>query len=252
MIDRSRISILTICRNNLAGLKRTLDSVLQQDDAPDEVIVVDGASTDGTVEFLKTVQGIKWSSEPDNGISDAFNKALQNASGEWVLFLNSGDCLSNTAIIRKVRSKLSSLSSDIGVLCGNAQYYDQNHKRMLEIHSNPDVLAKYCAIAHQATFVRRDLHSQHLFNQQLNNGMDYDLWLRLRGVTDFESIDLIVSLCEWGGVSTDPRSAVHAILLEEAIRWVNFSKTRNLTLKNAFHVFLRSLYVSIKFALLRK
>ena len=252
-LNLPRISILTVTRENLLGLRRTMESIFEQSLQPAEIIVVDGASTDGTADYLGTFGAkIQWLSEPDAGISDAFNKALQKATGDWVIFLNSGDRFAEASTLATCQTILSALSSDIGVLCGRARYLDTSNIPVMEIHSDPECLERYCSIAHQATFVRRDLHSHYLFNMQLNNGMDYDLWLRLRNVTKFQVFDLLVSNCEWGGVSTDPRNAVHAILLEEAIRWVNFSKTRKLTLKKAFHIFLRSLYVRIKLALLRK
>ena len=88
-----RFTVVTICRNALAGLRRTVETVLGQRYLALEYWIVDGASTDGTVEYLRGLDARRVSvlSEPDRGISDAMNKGLSLASGEWVAFLHAGD-----------------------------------------------------------------------------------------------------------------------------------------------------------------
>ena len=88
------LSIITINYNNLVGLRRTVASVLAQSYKDFEYIVIDGASTDGSYEFLAQHSGIdQWISEPDKGVFQAMNKGIQHAHGEYCLFLNSGDTL---------------------------------------------------------------------------------------------------------------------------------------------------------------
>ncbi len=97
----SLISIVTINLNNSVGLQKTITSVLNQTVKPYEFIIVDGASIDGSVGIIKnqTSDGLKWTSEPDKGIYNAQNKGLQRVTGEYVLFLNSGDELVNAEIL---------------------------------------------------------------------------------------------------------------------------------------------------------
>ena len=87
------ISVITICFNNKAGLKRTLDSIAQQTLKPFELIVIDGGSTDGSVECIKQNEHIisYWVSEKDNGPYNAMNKGIERASGDFCIFMNSGD-----------------------------------------------------------------------------------------------------------------------------------------------------------------
>ncbi len=85
-------SIITVTRNHLSGLKATQSSLAQENTALFEWIVIDGASTDGTADYLATTNA-QWLSEPDNGIYDAMNKGLARARGDYVLFLNAGDTL---------------------------------------------------------------------------------------------------------------------------------------------------------------
>lgn len=94
-----RISIITICFNNAEGLKRTAASVRAILDLDVEWIVVDGNSTDETRDLLPSIGATSWVSEPDRGIYDAMNKGLKQCSGEFVMFLNSGDRLHSTSFI---------------------------------------------------------------------------------------------------------------------------------------------------------
>ena len=99
-----KLSIITINRNNAAGLRDTMQSVVSQTSRDFEYIVVDGASTDGSVEVIKELaplfgDGLKWLSEPDNGIFSAMNKGIRMAEGTYCLFLNSGDSLYNSQVV---------------------------------------------------------------------------------------------------------------------------------------------------------
>ena len=88
-----KISIITINYNNLKGLKRTIPSVLSQSYINYEYIVVDGGSNDGSKEYIASQQQniTQWISEKDNGVYNAMNKAVNMATGEYCLFMNSGD-----------------------------------------------------------------------------------------------------------------------------------------------------------------
>ena len=88
-----KLSIITINRNNAAGLRRTIESVVSQTYTEFEYIIIDGASTDESVDVIKEYADkiTFWVSEPDNGIYNAMNKGILKAKGEYLLFLNSGD-----------------------------------------------------------------------------------------------------------------------------------------------------------------
>ena len=92
------LSIITINRNNAAGLEKTMRSVAAQTCGDYEYVVIDGASTDNSVEVIRSYEAsfgdrLKWISEPDKGIYNAMNKGIRMASGKYLQFLNSGDCL---------------------------------------------------------------------------------------------------------------------------------------------------------------
>ena len=106
-IDTSVIAIVTINFNNLHGLINTLESINIQKDLNFEHIIIDGGSTDGSVEFLRNfnfAENIKEKiiSEPDKGIYDAMNKGIEASNAEYIMFLNSGDCfVSKTVVFQK-------------------------------------------------------------------------------------------------------------------------------------------------------
>jgi glycosyltransferase involved in cell wall biosynthesis len=99
----SKLSIITINYNNLEGLKRTVESVVSQTWREFEYIVIDGGSTDGSAEYIESQSEHidYWVSEPDKGIYNAMNKGIVKATGEYLLFLNSGDHLYDKEVIKE-------------------------------------------------------------------------------------------------------------------------------------------------------
>ena len=103
-----KLSIITINYNNLAGLRKTVESVLAQTYREFEYIVIDGASTDGSAEYVRA-QADKltyWVSEQDTGIYNAMNKGVRAATGEYVLMLNSGDFLVDEYVVERILPEL--------------------------------------------------------------------------------------------------------------------------------------------------
>lgn len=119
----TKLTIITINRNNVSGLERTLRSVAEQSSKDFEYIVIDGASTDGSVEVIQRFAPVfgdrfKWVSEPDAGIYNAQNKGIRIASGQYLEFLNSGDCLASDDVVEKMLVALGNESSP-AILYGN-------------------------------------------------------------------------------------------------------------------------------------
>jgi glycosyltransferase involved in cell wall biosynthesis len=99
-----KLSIITINYNNVKGLEKTINSVVNQSYNDFEYIIIDGGSTDGSVDIIKKHENkiVFWVSEPDNGIYDALNKGVKHSNGEYLLFLNGDDCLIDDAILQKI------------------------------------------------------------------------------------------------------------------------------------------------------
>ena len=109
-----KISVVTVCRNSSATLRDALDSVARQNRSGFEVehIVVDGGSSDGTVELLKGRNGVRWVSEPDRGTYDAMNKGIRMATGDVVGILNADDVLADDGILAAVADAFADESVD--------------------------------------------------------------------------------------------------------------------------------------------
>ena len=117
------LSIITINRNNAAGLEKTMRSVLSQTRTDYEYVVVDGASTDGSVEVIERLapafgDRLKWISEPDKGIYNAMNKGIGMATGEYIQILNSGDSLVSPEVVDKMYAALDK-ENHPSILYGN-------------------------------------------------------------------------------------------------------------------------------------
>jgi glycosyltransferase involved in cell wall biosynthesis len=101
-----KISIITVTYNSAATLPATIDSVLSQQGVELEYLIIDGASTDGTLEIIKQAaaqdERIRWVSEPDAGIYDAMNKGIRMASGEWLNFMNAGDTFFTHEVVESI------------------------------------------------------------------------------------------------------------------------------------------------------
>ena len=141
------LSIITINRNNAAGLERTMNSVLSQSRSDFEYVVVDGASTDNSIEVIRrfAVQfgnRLKWISEPDKGIYNAMNKGIGMATGDYLEFLNSGDCLVADDVVSKMFTALKKEGFP-SVIYGN----------MLKNLPNGKILKDKCFAGQEITFL---------------------------------------------------------------------------------------------------
>ena len=195
------VSIITPVRNAAATLERTLSSVLAQNYPAIETVVVDGASTDGTLDILRRHDRDLdcWISEPDDGISDAFNKGIALASGEIMGILNADDWYEPGAIAAVVDAFAR---SGAGAVCGALQYWN-GPKRGMVFFSNPDNLRLESTVNHPTLFVQRAVYRQFgLFQTRYRFAMDYDLILRLYlGGVRYEALPDVLANMQLGGRS---------------------------------------------------
>ena len=152
------LTIVTVCRNEASRIQRTMDAILGQSDQAFEWIVVDGASTDGTLDLLRRGQPTlsRLISEPDQGLYDAMNKGIRAAHGEYILFLNAGDRLENPDVVRLFREK--SFNADI-VVGDMLVLFPDGREQLRKSTENPldrDLLY-WRSFPHPATFIKRSL-----------------------------------------------------------------------------------------------
>ena len=153
------ISVITVCYNAAPLIEETILSVLGQDYPNLEYLIVDGASTDGTLDIVrKYADRVKFVSEPDKGIYDAMNKGLKKATGEWVNFMNAGDYFANDHVLSDIfgtDGQLNLCDKDrIRIIGGNTlNVFPDGH--IEEHHAElADVIPERLPFSHQASFVR--------------------------------------------------------------------------------------------------
>lgn len=115
-----KFSIITVCFNDLDRLKRTGASVVGQDHPAVEWIVIDGGSSEGTVDWLKTQDGVDWLSEPDEGLYQAMNKGIEMATGDYLIFMNAGDELATPTTLSDLEVAVFRSKSPIDFIYGDS------------------------------------------------------------------------------------------------------------------------------------
>ncbi len=215
-----KVSIITVVYNNVKGIKDTLDSFFSQTYCEKELIVIDGGSGDGTVDVIKEYSSgmAYWCSEPDNGIYDAMNKGITHTTGEWIIFLNSGDTFVNADVLTNAMSFPDKDAYD--VLYGNSIEVTDTAK--LERYANPDVskMELYPLYRHGSSFVRASTQKRFLFNTNLKSQLGYALdWEMIyRMYSDgckFKNINIFIQAFLQDGVSNHPYKS----------RWYNYKIT---------------------------
>ena len=175
-----KYSIVTINYNNLAGLRKTVDSVLRQTHKDYEWIVIDGGSTDGSKKLIEQYQShfTFWCSEPDNGLYNAINKGISHATGDYVQFLNSGDWLYDDQTLAKATTQIDNI---FDIYYGDMVQVNDGDK--LNPITYPDKLGffffPYNNICHQATFYRRTLFENNPYDESFSIVSDWAMNLNL-------------------------------------------------------------------------
>jgi glycosyltransferase involved in cell wall biosynthesis len=179
--DLPKVSVITICYNSASTIKDTIESVINQTYPNVEYIIVDGGSSDGTIDIIKKYENhiTKWISEPDKGISDAFNKGILMATGELIGIINSDDWYEKGAV-KKVVTEHKKNNKDFYV--GALRYWDKHCNSFIV---QPDkkykqkILYKMPNLNHPSSFITKRMYEEiGLFNVDLKYAMDYDLFLR--------------------------------------------------------------------------
>lgn len=199
------LSIVTINYNNLAGLRNTTDSIIHQTWRDFEWIIIDGGSNDGAKEYIESLV-IKpeanvtyWCSESDSGVYNAMNKGLMMAKGEYVCFMNSGDCFYENAILEEIFTK----RQRDDVLYGDACFVLDNKKT---IKTYPDTVSFRWlfndTLNHQATFCKTEKLKKFMFDESYKIMADRKVWLQLymAGCT-FKHLPIAVALYDHSGMS---------------------------------------------------
>ena len=243
-----KVSIITVSLNSENTIAQTIESILSQTYNDIEYIIIDGNSSDGTVEIIKTYRDkiFKFISEPDNGIYDAMNKGIAQATGDIVGILNSDDFYVNNAVIEKVIREFNSrgvdsVFSDLVYVSRNdtskvVRYFDSSQFK-------PALLSYGLMPAHPTFFVKKSVYEKYgVFRTDLKNAADFDLLARFLYVNNitFSYINQVTVKMRLGGSSTSFSS-----IWTNNIEILNACK-RNGIKTNIFKIFTRYMYKFIE------
>lgn len=193
------VTVITVVYNAKKLLEQTILSVVNQTYENIEYIIIDGGSTDGTLDIIEKykLHITKWISEPDNGIYDAMNKGINLAKGSWLNFMNAGDSFYSSRVLEEVFN--NSFSEGTGIIYGNT---DIDHK-ILKYNQNLNLkdMATGMMLCHQSTFYR------------LYDSIRYNLKYRICGDQDFtmqyfqknnkaQYLDITVAKYDLDGISS--------------------------------------------------
>lgn len=203
------LTIITINLNNRDGLEKTIESVVNQTYRDFEYIVIDGASTDGSVDIIQHYADkiSYWVSEPDTGIYNAMNKGIRVAQGEYLLFLNSGDWLYDYFVVSNVLPFfLKKKSIYTGDIVNKSEYIE-------EIIQHPEKISFVYlmgrGLAHQSSFIKKDLFINNgLFDETLTIVADWAFLFLNIGIygESYSRIPIIISVFDLSGISSDEKN----------------------------------------------
>lgn len=177
-MNKDKISIITVVFNGVSIIENTIKSVINQTYKNLEYIVIDGGSTDGTIDIIKRYEDkiTFWISEPDKGIYDAMNKAIDRSVGLWLNFMNAGDYFYSDKVIEDIFEPQNNYSQYAAVY-GNAEYRLQHFSYIRPAYDcDRD---HFMPFSHQAAFVRADIAKKNKFNLKYKIAADTEFFLRL-------------------------------------------------------------------------
>jgi putative colanic acid biosynthesis glycosyltransferase len=229
------ITIITVVFNGAGTLERTLRSVANQTYGNIEYVVIDGRSSDGTIDLIQKYADVidYWISEADNGIYDAMNKGVAASSGDYIMFLNADDFFYSSSIVSTVARAILDDSPRKAlyygdVVYGNGQcFFSRMSAAILVINT----------IHHQGAFYRRELFSNFKYDAALSVGSDYELNLKIfLNKCSTRKLPGIIAACETLGISqTAPESKVNYenyIVRKRHMSWILATLTFMLAMLN--------------------
>lgn len=195
-----KVTVVTVTYNAKQYLEQTIKNIIEQDYSNIEYIIIDGASTDGTIDIIKKYEKhlSYWISEPDSGIYDAMNKGIDVATGEWINFMNAGDsfCEQNT-----ISNVINSMDKNTDIIAGDIYYLENNvktYKKSLSLEQK----FKHMFCFHQTMFTKIELLKKYRFNTNFKIAGDYDFTLKCAmNNYKFQFVNFAIANFLSGGVS---------------------------------------------------
>jgi glycosyltransferase involved in cell wall biosynthesis len=210
------VTIITVTYNSRSSLKQAFDSVVNQSYEKIEFIVIDGGSTDGTIDLIKeySYKITYWVSEPDQGIYNAMNKGIDKANGDLVYFLNSDDYLYDSSVVEDI-VKIYGQANKPDAIYGPVLIYNKKSGVIgrSDKKFEPKYVQKGRVICHQGIFMKRELLVKHKFNEQYKIVADYELQVKcLIQKCRFLHVDKVIAYYSNDGFSSQLESKRRRII----------------------------------------
>lgn len=197
------ISVITINFNHLEGLKKTVQSVKEQTYNQIEYIIIDGGSSDGSKKYIQDNAELLdyWVSESDNGLYNAMNKGIARASGDYLIFMNSGDYFCNSNVVEQVVNKGLSADFEYG------DFYNGSlaQEKLVKFPEQPSLLFfSSRALCHQSLFIKKeifDLYGGYDENYKIASDWEHYVRLFFHEKVTFKYLDFPIAFYELNGVS---------------------------------------------------
>ena len=200
------LSIITVNWNNACGLRQTIESVTSQLTGQSEYLIIDGESDDGSLDVINEFAPslTYWASEPRKGVYAAMNKGIARATGNYCLFLNSGDWLTPGGLASAIDACTGEdvIYFNTWLSYGNTRFEEQRYPAILTMRSFFNR-----TISHQSTLIKRDLFTRFgVYNEQNKLYSDYEFWLRTVIVENVacKYVDKFLACYDMGGMSAAP------------------------------------------------
>ena len=196
-----KYSIITINYNNKEGLRRTIESVISQTSKDFEYLIIDGGSTDGSVEIIKKYADHinYWCTEKDKGIYNAMNKGIAQAKGDYMVFMNSGDCFHTPDVLELMFYYKEDIICG-KVLKGNTNIPSGHNKSTITL---VDLMRG--SLPHQAMFIRREIMMKHQYDEKYKILSDWKFCIQALVFDNctFSNSNVIVADYDISGISTN-------------------------------------------------
>lgn len=203
---KPKITIAVVTYNCSNSLSNTLDSIIAQDYLNKEIVIVDGLSTDGTIDIINSYSGsiTSFLSEPDKGIFDAMNKAILLSKGEWIIFMNAGDVFSNNSIVSTAFA--SDVNESVAVIFGDVNYIRYNKLDYIKARPFFEVKEKIkpMGFSHQSIFTRTSIAQKYPFDLNYKYTADYNMMMSIyKAGYDFKHLNIAIADYDLTGTSTN-------------------------------------------------
>jgi len=206
--SKIKVSVIVATYNCVNSIEKTIKSFIAQNYSEKELIIIDGGSTDETQNIIKKYKNniSFWVSEPDKGISDAFNKGIKHSTGDFIYFLGAGDYFWKNNVLKLMMTDVDPENNSI--VCGRINRISQNNNKIIyasEIDFQKWHLLYKMSLPHQGLFMNIKYFNKYgLFDTNLVYAMDYEILLRAYG--EFPTVvmkDIVVAAWIEGGVGTN-------------------------------------------------